>query len=138
MDINKIESTQWDCEWNFVSLSNLPGLIRQVLCEVCLCDKLNIQYNLLFLTSILIMISQVICKKGSIRYENVEIIRKFSNFLNEVLSNTCCRATIILPDSNICEWNSEYVTSEPNLTDHLVDPQTGIVEVSNITVIMLK
>ena len=47
-------------------------------------------------------------------------------------------ATIILPDSNICEWNSEYVTSEPNLTDHLVDPQTGIVEVSSITVIMLK
>ena len=47
-------------------------------------------------------------------------------------------ATIILPDSNICELNSEYVTSEPNLTDHLVDPQTGIVEVSSITVIMLK
>ncbi len=65
----------------------------------------------------------------------MEIIRKFSNFLNEVLSNTCCRATIILPDTNICKWNSEYVT---NLTDHLVDPQTGIVEVSNITVIMLK
>ena len=84
------------------------------------------------------MISKVICKNGSIRFENVEIIRKFSNFLNEVLSNTCCRATIILPDSNICEWNSEYVTSEPNLTDHLVDPQTGIVEVSSITVIMLK
>ena len=83
------------------------------------------------------MISKVICKNGSIRYENVKIIRKFSNFLNEVLSNTCCRATIILPDSNICERNSEYVTSEPNLTDHLVDPQTGIVEVSNITVIML-
>ena len=84
------------------------------------------------------MISKVICKNGSIRYENVEIIRKFSNFLNEVLSNTCCRATIILPDSNICEWNSEYVTSEPNLTYHLVDAQTGIVEVSSITVIMLK
>ena len=67
-----------------------------------------------------------------------KIFRKFSNFLNEVLSNTCCRATIILPDSNICEWNSEYVTSELNLTDHLVDPQTGIVEVTNITVIMLK
>ena len=70
--------------------------------------------------------------------ENLEIIKKFSNFLNEVLSNTCCRATIILPDSNIYEWNSEYVTSEPNLTDHLVDPQTSIVEVTNITVIMLK
>ena len=84
------------------------------------------------------MLSKVICKNRSIRYENVEIIKKFPNFLNEVLSNTCCRATIILPDSNICEWNSEYLTSEPNLTDHLVDPQTGIVEVSNITVIMLK
>ena len=84
------------------------------------------------------MISKVICKNGSLCYENVEIIRKFSNFLNEVLSNTFCRATIILPDSNICEWNSEYVTSEPYLTDHLVDPQTGIVEVTNITVIMLK
>ena len=59
--------------------------------------------------------------------ENLEIIKKFSNFLNEVLSNTCYRETIILPDSNICEWNSEYV-----------DPQTGIVEVSSITVIMLK
>ena len=47
-------------------------------------------------------------------------------------------ATIILPDSNICEWNRENVTSEPNLTDHLVDPQTAIVEVSSITVIMLK
>ena len=79
------------------------------------------------------MISKVICKKTVMK-----IIRKFSNFLNEVLSNTCCRATIILPDSNICEWNSEYLTSEPNLTDHLVDPQTGIVEVTNITVIMLK
>ena len=84
------------------------------------------------------MLSKVICKNRSICYENVEIIKKFPNFLNEVLSNTYCRATIILPDSNICEWNSEYVTSEPNLTDHLVDPQTGIVEVSNITVIMLK
>ena len=68
----------------------------------------------------------------------MEIIKKFSNFLNEVLSNTCYGATIILPDSNICEWNSEFVTSEPNLTDHLVDPQTGIVEVSSITVNMLK
>ena len=68
----------------------------------------------------------------------MEIIKKFPNFLNEVLSNTYCKATIILPDSNICEWNSEFVTSEPNLTDHLVDPQTGIVEVSSITVIMLK
>ena len=67
-----------------------------------------------------------------------KIIRKFSNFLNAVLSNICYRATIILPDSNICEWNSEYVTSEPNLTYHLVDAQTGIVEVSSITVIMLK
>ena len=67
-----------------------------------------------------------------------KIFRKFSNFLNEVLLNTCCKATIILPDSNICEWNSEYLTSEPNLTDHLVDPQTGMVEVSSITVIMLK
>ncbi len=57
--------------------------------------------------------------------ENLEIIKKFPNFLNEVLSNTYCRATIILPDSNICEWNSEYLTSEPNLTDHLVDPQAG-------------
>ena len=65
--------------------------------------------------------------------ENLEIIKKFSNFLNEVLSNTCYRATIILPD-----WNSEFVTSEPNLTDHLVDPQTGMVEVSSITVIMLR
>ena len=68
----------------------------------------------------------------------MEIIKKFPNFLNEVLSNTYCRATIILPDSNICEWNSEYVTSEPSLTDHLVDPQTGMVEVSSITVIILK
>ena len=84
------------------------------------------------------MLSKVICKNRSICYENVEIIKKFPNFLNEVLSNTCCRTTIILPDSNICEWNSEYLTSEPNLTDHLVDPQTGIVEVTNITVIMLK
>ena len=84
------------------------------------------------------MLSKVICKNRSICNENVEIIKKFPNFLNEVLSNTYCRATIILPDSNICEWNSEYVTSEPNLTDHLVDPQTGIVEVTNITVIMLK
>ncbi len=84
------------------------------------------------------MLSKVICKNRSICYGNVEIIKKFPNFLNEVLSNTYCRATIILPDSNICEWNSEYLTSEPNLTDHLVDPQTGIVEVSNITVIMLK
>ena len=84
------------------------------------------------------MLSKVICKNRSIRYENVEIIKKFPNFLNEVLSNAFCRATIILPDSNICEWNSEYLTSEPNLTDHLVDPQTGIVEVTNITVIMLK
>ena len=84
------------------------------------------------------MLSKVICKNRSIRYKNVEIIKKFPNFLNEVLSNTCYRATIILPDSNICEWNSEYLTSEPNLTDHLVDPQTGIVEVTNITVIMLK
>ena len=67
-----------------------------------------------------------------------QIIRKFSNFLNEVLSNTSCRATIILPDSNICEWNSEYVTSEPNLTYHLVDDQTGIVDISSITVIMVK
>ena len=67
-----------------------------------------------------------------------QIIRKFSNFLNEVLSNTCYRETIILPDSNICEWNSEYVTSEPNLTYHLVDDQTGIVDVSSITVIMVK
>ena len=73
------------------------------------------------------MLSKVICKNRSIRYEYVEIIKKFPNFLNKVLSNTCCMATIILPDSNICEWNSEYVTSEPNLTDHLVDPQTGIV-----------
>ena len=84
------------------------------------------------------MLSKVICKNRSIRYKNVEIIKKFPNFLNEVLSNTCCRSTIILPDSNICEWNSEYLTSEPYLTDHLVDPQTGIVEVTNITVIMLK
>ena len=84
------------------------------------------------------MLSKVICKNRSIYYGNVEIIKKFPNFLNEVLSNTYCRATIILPDSNICEWNSEYVTSEPNLTDHLVDPQTGMVEVSSITVIMLK
>ena len=84
------------------------------------------------------MLSKVICKNRSICYRNVEIIKKFPNFLNEVLSNTYCRATIILPDSNICEWNSEYLTSEPNLTDHLVDPQTGIVEVTNITVIMLK
>ena len=68
----------------------------------------------------------------------MKTIRKFSNFLNEVLSNTCCRATIILPDSNICEWNSEYVTSELNLTDHLVDPETGIIEVNSITVIMLE
>ena len=84
------------------------------------------------------MLSKVICKNRSIRYEDVEIIKKFTNFLNKVLSNTCCRAAIILPDSNICEWNSEYVTSETNLTDHFVDPQTGIVEVSSITVIMLK
>ena len=41
------------------------------------------------------MISKVICKNGSIHYENVEIIRKFSNFLHEVLSDTYCRATII-------------------------------------------
>ena len=68
----------------------------------------------------------------------MEIIKKISNFVNEVLSNTCYRAIIILPDSNICEWNRENVTSEPNLTDHLVDPQTAIVEVSSITVIMLK
>ena len=65
-------------------------------------------------------------------------LRKFQNFLNDILLNICCTATIILPDSNIGEWNNEYVTSEPNLTDHLVDPQTGIVEVSNIAVIMLK
>ena len=84
------------------------------------------------------MLSKVICKNRSICYENVEIIKKFPNFLNEVLSNTCCRATIILPDSNICQWNSEYVTSELNLTDHFVDPQAVIVEFSNITVIMLK
>ena len=135
-----MKSTHWEFEWNFDSSSNLPVLIRQVLCKVCLWDKLNIQYNVLFfrITSVLITISKVICKNESICYENLEIIKKFSNFLNEVLSNTCYRATIILPDSNICEWNSVYVTSEPNLTDHLVDPQTGIVEVSNITVIMLK
>ena len=84
------------------------------------------------------MVSKVICKNGSIHYENVEIIRKFSDFLNELLSDTCCRATIILPDTNICEWNCEYVTSEPNVTDYLLDPQTGVVWVNNITVIMLK
>ena len=84
------------------------------------------------------MLSIVICKNGSIQYENVDIIRKFSNFLEEVLSDTCCGATIISPDTNICEWHSEYVRSEPDVSDHLVDPQTGMVEVSNITVIMLK
>ena len=80
------------------------------------------------------MISKVICKNGSIYYESVETIRKFSNFLDEVLTDTYCRATIILPDCNICELNNEYVKSEPNLTDHLVNPQTWIVEVSYITV----
>ena len=84
------------------------------------------------------MLSKVICKDGSIQYENVEVIRKLSNFLSEVLSDTCCGATIILPDSNIGEWYSDYVKSELNCIDHLVDPQTGFVEVSNITIIMLK
>ena len=59
---------------------------------------------------------------SSMKYYRTHAIGKQLFYLTQTFVNGIC----------------EYVTSEPNLTDHLVDPQTGIVEVSSITVIMLK
>ena len=57
-----------------------------------------------------------------------KILRKFSNFLSEILLDIYCKAIILLPDHTISEWNVNYVKSEPNVTDPLVNPVTGIIE----------
>ena len=57
-----------------------------------------------------------------------KIVRKFSNFLSEVLSDICCKAIMLLQDYTISEWNVNYVKSEPNVTYVLVNPVTWIVD----------
>ena len=62
---------------------------------------------------------------------SVETIRNLSSFLKELLMDTCCRAVIILADSNTSDWYSQYV-NVGLVTNHLVDLETGFIEVSNI------
>ena len=57
-----------------------------------------------------------------------KIVRKFSNFLSEVLSDICCKAIMLLQDYTISDWNVNYVKSEPNVIYLLVNPVTGIVD----------
>ena len=78
------------------------------------------------------MSTTVICDDGFIQYESVEIVKKFSNFLCDILSDTCCKAVILLPEYSIGEWNDTYVKSIQHVRDSLVNPVTGIVEVSAI------
>ena len=73
----------------------------------------------------------MICSDGNIQYESVETIRNLSSFLKELLMDTCCRAVIILADSNTSDWYSQYV-NVGLVTNHLVDLETGFIEVSNI------
>ena len=75
--------------------------------------------------------AEVICSDGNIQYESVETIRNLSSFLKELLMDTCCRAVIILADSNTSDWYSQYV-NVGLVTNHLVDLETGFIEVSNI------
>ena len=58
----------------------------------------------------------------------MKIVRKFSNFLSEVLSDICCKAIMLLHDYTISDWNVNYVKSEPNVTYLLVNPVAGIVD----------
>ena len=78
----------------------------------------------------------MICYDWNIEYDSMETIRKLSSFLKELLMDTCCRAVIILADSNTSDWYSQYVNVNSDLvglvTNHLVDPKTGFIEVSNI------
>ena len=73
----------------------------------------------------------MICSDGNIQYESVETIRNLSSFLKELLMDTCCRAVIILADSNTSDWYSQYV-NVGLVTNHLVDLETGFIEISNI------
>ena len=73
----------------------------------------------------------MICCDGNIEYDSMETIRKLSSFLKELLMDTCCRAVIILADSNTSDWYSQYV-NVGLVTNHLVDLETGFIEVSNI------
>ena len=73
----------------------------------------------------------MICCDGNIEYDSMETIRKLSSFLKELLMDTCCRAVIILADSNTSDWYSQYVNMGL-VTNHLVDLETGFIEVSNI------
>ena len=100
-----MESTNWYLEWNFDSLSNLPVLIRQVLCEVCLGVNISIMFYFQK-TSVLIMISKVICKM------DLSVMKMWKLSGNFQFSSMKYYRKITLPDSNICECNSEYVTSE--------------------------
>ena len=84
----------------------------------------------------------VICSDGNVTYDSVETLRKLSTILEELLVDTCCRAVIILADCDTSHWYKNYVKSEieglVSGTNPLVDPQTGVLQVSNMIIIVLN
>ena len=106
--------------------------------------------------------ANIVCQDGTIQYESMEILGNDSNFLKKLLMDTCCNATIIIPDFRVSTWDlalkfqskeTVSVTSDEtenvsklllelgvsvsgnteNIKDcHLVDPETGFVKVSFI------
>ena len=84
----------------------------------------------------------VICSDGNVMYDSVNTLRKLSSILEELLVHICCRAIIILADCDTSHWYNNYVNSEieefVSVTNPLVDPQTGVLQVSNMIIIVLN